>query len=129
MLSRTNVLTYLEDSTRRDPNATAVVDESGTYTYARLLEDTQRIGTALASRGASGSSVIIMLRKSELALACLLGTLQAGAFYVPVDTDVPAHRLQHMAATLGDALVVAGEKNVDAVHQAQIGRASCRERV
>ena len=118
MLSRTNVLTYLEDSTRRNPNATAVVDESGTYTYARLLEDTQRIGTALASRGASGSSVIIMLRKSELALACMLGTLQAGAFYVPVDTDAPAHRLQHMAATLGDALVVAGEKNVDAVHQA-----------
>lgn len=118
MLSRTNVFTYLEDSTRRNPNATAVVDESGTYTYARLLEDTQHVGSALARRGACGSSVIIMLRKSELALACMLGTLQAGACYVPVDTSAPAHRLQHMTATLGDAIVVAGEKNADAVHQA-----------
>lgn len=122
MLTRTNVLTYLEDSARRDPNAIAVIDETGTYTYARLLEDTQHVGSALARRGACGSSVIIMLRKSELALACMLGILQAGACYVPVDTSAPAHRLQHMAATLGDALVVAGEKNADAVRQALPGR-------
>lgn len=122
MLTRTNVLTYLEDSARRNPNAIAVIDESGTYTYARLLEDTQHVGSALARRGACGSSVIIMLRKSELALACMLGTLQAGACYVPVDTSAPAHRLQHMTATLGNALVVAGEKNADAVRQALPGR-------
>lgn len=122
MLTRTNVLAYLEDSARRNPNAIAVIDESGTYTYARLLEDTQHVGSALARCGACGSSVIIMLRKSELALACMLGTLQAGACYVPVDTSAPAHRLQHMTATLGDALVVAGEKNADAVRQALPGR-------
>lgn len=122
MLTRTNVLTYLEDSARRNPNAIAVIDESGTYTYARLLEDTQHVGSALARCGACGSSVIIMLRKSELALACMLGTLQAGACYVPVDTSAPTHRLRHMAATLGDALVVAGEKNADAVCQALPGQ-------
>lgn len=102
----TNVLTYLEDSAARTPQATAVIYRQTSLTYAELLELSKRIGSALLQRGARGRAVVIAMEKSCETVATMMGTLYAGGYYVPVDPSVPEGRLEQILDTLGQPLVV-----------------------
>lgn len=107
MRPRTTVLQYLEDSARRAPEACAVEDRMESLTYAGLLDASRRAGTALMGEGACGRPVMVMAEKGARTLAAMLGVLQAGGCYVPIDPEVPAERLRSIHQTLGRPAVVA----------------------
>ena len=81
-------------SARRQPEATAVVEPGhGTITYGALDRLSDRLRDRLASLGvAHGDRVGFFVRKSIDSVATLLGTLKAGAAYVPVDPNAPPAR-------------------------------------
>lgn len=81
-------------SARRDPGKAAVVEpDQAEITYAGLDALSDRMRDHLVALGvAPGDRVGLMLRKSIDAVAVLLGTLKAGAAYVPVDCGAPAAR-------------------------------------
>lgn len=108
MLTERNVLTYLEHSARKDPDACAVIDEHGELSYAALRQRAQQAGTALAQRGARKRAVVVYLEKSAAALAVMFGALYAGGFYVPVDPRTPPARVSSMCAMLDNPLIVVG---------------------
>ncbi|WP_232668531.1 non-ribosomal peptide synthetase [Pseudonocardia sp. TRM90224] len=98
------------DQVRRTPERTAVVAGTTRLTYAQLAERSDRIAAALLAGGAgSGSLVGICLGRDENLPAALLGTLKAGAAYVPLDPSHPPARVAFvgedtaMAAVLTDA--------------------------
>lgn len=106
MHAESNVLAYLWDSVNRTPQAIAVVDAQSTLTYEELMLRSMRIGTALARKGAPGRSVIIAMEKGCNTICAMLGTLYAGASYVPVDSQISAERLEHVLHALANPLVV-----------------------
>jgi non-ribosomal peptide synthetase component F len=102
----TNVADYLLRSAARNPGKAAVVDGARTWTYQQLLEQSQRAATALISRGLRRRAVMLVMEKSADMLATMMGTLMAGACYVPVDPHLPAERVAHIANQLANPLVV-----------------------
>lgn len=88
------------------PNAIALRDGDAEVTFAELADQSRRIAMALRARGVrDGDLVAMILPRSALLIAALLGVLRAGAGYYSVDTRLPAQR---MAETLAqtDAPVV-----------------------
>jgi amino acid adenylation domain-containing protein len=85
---------YLEASAARDPDRVAVVDVDGTrLTFAALDDRAERVAAFLRSRGVQrGDRVGLILPKSAAALTVVLGTLKAGAAYVPIDAGAPSER-------------------------------------
>jgi acyl-CoA synthetase (AMP-forming)/AMP-acid ligase II len=81
-------------SARQSPQAVAVVEPGkGSISYSDLDALSDRCRDRLALLGVCrGDRVGIYLRKSVDAVAALLGTLKAGAAYVPVDPGAPAAR-------------------------------------
>ncbi|WP_157253009.1 non-ribosomal peptide synthetase/MFS transporter [Nonomuraea typhae] len=75
------------------PDAIAVADGSATMTYGRLY------GTAAAVAGLVGAAATagICARRGAGTVAAMLGTLMAGAAFVPLDPDDPPERLRVMA--------------------------------
>lgn len=110
MHADSTVLAYLEASANRTPSAVAVVDAQSSLTYEDLMMRCMRIGTALARMGAQGRSVVIAMEKGCDTVCAMLGSLYAGASYVPIDPEIPTERLEHILHTLNSPLVVVGHK-------------------
>jgi amino acid adenylation domain-containing protein len=88
------------------PDAVAVASEAGALTYRELNEKSDRLASWLRLRNA-GLVGIRLERSLELMIA-LVGTLKAGAAYVPLDPGYPADRLALMAEDSGATVVIAG---------------------
>ncbi|WP_224242636.1 non-ribosomal peptide synthetase [Hyalangium gracile] len=84
------------------PEATALRWGEQTVSYAALAEQAGRIAGALVDAGVQrGDRVALSVERSPRMVAALLGILQAGAAYLPLDGSYPPGRLQAMAAGAG----------------------------
>ncbi len=76
------------------PDAPAVVYGNEAYSYGWLTDRADRLATALRAHGVGPEDrVAVWMRRSPLWAVALLGTLGAGAAYLPLDTSMPAERL------------------------------------
>ncbi|HVR05970.1 MAG TPA: AMP-binding protein, partial [Solirubrobacteraceae bacterium] len=99
---------YLRRSTERHPERVALVMGERRVTYAELERDSARLANLLRAHGVSrGDRVCLLLPKSPEAIAAMLGTLRAGAAYVPVDVSSPAPRVQSILEACEPRLVLA----------------------
>ena len=81
----------------RTPDAQAVRDDLGAWSYAELCHAAAGVRDAVAARGfGPGSSVGVHLGRSREAIAAMLGVWAAEATYVPLDPDYPSDRLRAM---------------------------------
>ncbi|GAA2695415.1 non-ribosomal peptide synthetase [Nonomuraea recticatena] len=88
---------------------TALVEGERRLTFAELRERVARVSGGLARRGAGPESVVaLMLPRGIDLVICLLGTLAAGAAYVPIDPKLPVKRRAYLLRDCGASLVVAG---------------------
>lgn len=85
----------------------AIVDGPDRVTYRLLAERVGSLATALRSRGVgSGDVVGICLERSAELVVAMLGVLEAGAAFLPLDPSHPDDRLAWMAGDAGTRLVL-----------------------
>ncbi|WP_269902633.1 non-ribosomal peptide synthetase [Paracoccus onubensis] len=82
-------------------DATALIADGHPLSYRELDEQANRIARALIARGiGTEDRVGLMLPRSDMMIAAMMGIMKAGAAFVPLDPDLPAKRLDYIA---GDA--------------------------
>ncbi|MEV4950349.1 non-ribosomal peptide synthetase [Streptomyces sp. NPDC053755] len=88
----------------------AVVAADRALTFDDLRADAMRIATRLAAHGVGPESVVALcLPRGAGLVSALIGTLTAGAAYLPVDPKLPAERRRYLVADSGaDAVVTLG---------------------
>ncbi len=92
----------------RSPQATAVVGAGESLTYGELAARARALAEQLRGLGVGPESTVgVFLGRSPDLVASLLGVLEAGAAYVPLDPAYPAERLAFMLADSGAAVVLA----------------------
>ncbi len=86
-----------ETQTDRRSDAPAVAWGDRTATYAELEGSANRIARHLLRLGIQrGSRVAMLLDRSVDTYAAILGTLKAGAAYVPIDPQYPPERIAYI---------------------------------
>ncbi|MBN9744584.1 non-ribosomal peptide synthetase [Amycolatopsis sp. A1MSW2902] len=85
------------------PDAVAVVDDSGSVTYADLVG----LASALSRRVPPGRVAGVLAGPGIGFISAVLGVLGAGGAYVPLDPTVPLARLQGLVEDSGAACVIA----------------------
>jgi amino acid adenylation domain-containing protein len=91
-----------EAQVERTPQATALVFNDAQVSYKDLNSRANQLARHLRSLGiSSGSRVGICIEHSPETMIGILGTLKAGAAYVPLDPTHPASRLAFMIADAG----------------------------
>ena len=94
----------------RDPSAIALVFEGREVTYADLDRRANRLAHHLLASGVGMESRVgISMRRSPDLIVALLGTLKAGAAWVPLDPAYPSDRLAFMIEDAGLAIIVTEE--------------------
>lgn len=108
-----NVLTWLEQSALRTPDAIAFENETQGITFSELLLKAKQIGTFLARSVPPQSPVAILMEKGPSCVAAMLGVVYAGCFYTPVDTASPAQRVELIYSVLKPAFVLTAIEETD----------------
>ncbi len=95
----TTIVSVLEEQVRRAPEAIALVASGQEFTYAELNARANQLATVLREHGAAaGQTVGLCLHRNADLTVAMLGTLKAGAAYVPLDPANPPARLAALAA-------------------------------
>ncbi|MET9608868.1 amino acid adenylation domain-containing protein [Streptomyces sp. NPDC006512] len=104
------------------PDAVAVVRAGRQVTYAELDAKANRFAHLLVARGhGRGAKVGVCLDYSVDMLVAILGTLKAGAAYVPFDPAYPEARLRLLLGQVpGLALIVASPATAAMVESASV---------
>ena len=109
----------LLDSAARWPDKTALITESGRYTYADLLDSARRLARALQDRGVRrGDRVAIYIENSWPAVVAIYGTLLAGGALTVINPQTKEDKLAYMLADSEARVLVS-----DASHARMFGPA------
>lgn len=107
-----DVLDAVRSAAAKFPRQVAVEAADAQWTYRELMERTAAIAAALAARGINSNSLVaISMTRSAEMLATLLGILQVGAAYIPLDLSHPAERLRRVLADALPTIVLADEEH------------------
>ncbi|MCR4694540.1 MAG: amino acid adenylation domain-containing protein [Pseudobutyrivibrio sp.] len=88
-----NVLDYIEESLKRVPDKIAYADDEVELSFARVKEIMDGVGTGLIERGLNREPVVVFMKKSPNTIATFFGVINAGCYYVPIDSEMPATRI------------------------------------
>ncbi|MGA6222852.1 amino acid adenylation domain-containing protein [Streptomyces umbrinus] len=101
---RPTMVEMFREQARTRPDAVAIVDEHRSLTYRQAAELSSQLAHHLIERGLTAEQVVgISLGRSADMVIGLLGVLQAGCAFVPLDPQWPAAR---RAVVIEDARVV-----------------------
>jgi len=83
------------------PDALAIESVSGHVTYGQLAARADGVAGILQSADcAPGDVVAVMVAERAALISIMVGVLQAGCIFVPLNDDAPAERLRHVIAQL-----------------------------
>jgi non-ribosomal peptide synthetase component F len=96
-----------EEQVERTPDATALVHEEQSLTYAHLNSRANRLAHYLQGLGVGPDvRVAICARRGIEMVVGALATLKAGGAYMPLDPESPLERLSYMLEDAGVGVVV-----------------------
>lgn len=105
-----------ETQAARTPNATAIIYEGQTLTYAQLNARANQLAHHLRALGVGPEMRVgVYLERSLEMMIALLGILKAGAAYIPMDPIFPAQRIGYMMEDSQMAALVTHSALVDSL--------------
>jgi amino acid adenylation domain-containing protein len=103
-----------EEQVRRTPEATAIIYEGSSLTYAELNARSNQLARYLRKHGV-GPDVLVAVcieRSAEMVMS-LLAVLKAGGAYVPIDPKYPPQRLAYMIEDAAPRILLTEERVKD----------------
>ncbi len=97
---QTNILEYLERTVAVKPDKVAFANEEMGLTFRQVSEEARAIGSFLAKNGYYKRPVVVFMKKHPRTLAAFFGTIYGGNYYVPLDEEMPRHRIELILGTL-----------------------------
>ncbi|WP_406535292.1 amino acid adenylation domain-containing protein [Methanobrevibacter sp.] len=99
-------------------NEIILTASDGSYTYNELNEKANRIANALIKRGVGvEDKVMIVLKRDSSVFASIFGILKAGACFIPIDSDYPSDRIEHVLTDSESKFIIVDDivdtKNID----------------
>jgi acyl-CoA synthetase (AMP-forming)/AMP-acid ligase II len=104
------VHSLLDDAVAEAPDARAVTDAVGSWTYAELAEYSQAVDAVLDSNGiGAGDRVVVQLPTNRELVALFFGTSRRGAVFVPLNPGMKQFHLRSVIDNAEPSLVIAAD--------------------
>ena len=100
----------ISENAERHPNKTALVDESGSYTYQELDRLSNGVAAKLIGQGiGTGDIVPILMSRGKAFVAAFIGVMKSGAAFVPLDINYPEERIKSIEESVEAKIVIDDE--------------------
>ncbi len=107
---QTNVLEYLENIVGQVPDKTAYANDTEGVTFREVYDNARTIGSFLHAQGLKREPVVVFMQKHPHAIVSFYGVLYSGCFYVPIDEEMPRHRIELIFGSLKPKAVICDEE-------------------
>lgn len=104
-----NVLDFLEEAVKRNPDKTAVLDNKRSYSYRQLSEMAKTV--AMVFTGSRRKPIIVLCKRDVRCIIAFWGVLYSGNFYVPLDEGIPQQRMDEIVENTQAEVIVVLEGN------------------
>ena len=118
---RNNVLDYLNEIVKEKPHKTAYSDGTVSLSFLEVYGQSRSIASFLHKKGIYRKPVVIFMKKSPLEVAAFFGAVAAGNFYVPIDEEMPAGRIQLILDNVQSPLVICDESTFETAKSFRLG--------
>ena len=108
---QTNILEYLENTAPRFPDKVAFSDGIENLTFSALQKSAKSIGSFLAAKGYRKAPIIVLMNKHPHAIAAFMGIIYAGCFYICLDAEMPARRIELIFESVKPSAIIYDKKN------------------
>ncbi len=106
---QTNVLEYLEKTVCRLPDKVAFANESEGLTFKQVYDSSRAIGSFLHKNNLYNKPVVVFMKKHPNTICAFFGVIYSGNYYVPLDEEMPRHRIELIFKTLKPQAIICDE--------------------
>lgn len=107
-----HVLKYLKEIVKAKPDKAAYSDGTNTLTFREVYEQSRSVGSFLHREGIYKRPVVVFMQRAPKEIAAFFGVVAGGDFYVPVDEEMPAGRIQLILDNVNSPLVICDDTTV-----------------
>ena len=108
-----NVLEYLENIVKVVPDKIAYADEISGVTFQEVYNDSRTIGTFLGEQGHYKEPIVVFMGKHPSTIVSFYGVIYSGCFYVPLDEEMPRHRIELIFESLNPKAVICDKNTIE----------------
>lgn len=105
-----HVLDYLDNIVKVCPDKVAFADDKLELTFKELYDRTNSIAMFLHNQGLYKEAVLVFMEKSPKTVNTFFGVINAGCFYVPIDSEMPAARINLIIDNVKPRALIVDEK-------------------
>ncbi len=111
---KNTVLCYLEETVKKYPDKTAIVDEWQKVTFSQLRNRAIQIAGQIKEQyGLIKQSVFVYLPKSANSIISFMGVLYSGNYYTPTDVSFPFNKVEKILDQLQPSVFISDTNHVD----------------
>ncbi len=118
-MQQRNVLQYLEQTVKKVPDKTAFGSPKSVVTFKEVYQGARAIGSRLYKEGFYKQPVVVFMEKSPEAIVSFFGVIYGGNYYVPIDEEMPRHRIELIFQTLKPQAIICDEVTRELVSKFQ----------
>ena len=108
-----HVLDYLRDIVPVKPDKVAFSDGTDEMTFLQVYDESRSIGTFLHKKGIYKEPVVVFMRKHPTTITAFFGVITAGDFYVPIDEQMPAARIDLILKNVKARMIICDETTLE----------------
>lgn len=115
-----NVIGYLNRIVEVCPEKTAYSDGISPLSFRDVYLQSRSIGSFLYRRQIYKKPVVVFMKKSPQEITAFLGIVTGGDFYVPVDEEMPAGRIQLILDNVKSPLIICDQSTLGRAKQFEV---------
>lgn len=105
-----NVLDYLDSAVSKYPDKICYSNGLSSLTFKEVYNISSSVGTALSFEGVYREPVVVFMGKSPETPAVFFGVIRSGNYYVPLDEEMPAYRIELILGNINARAAVCDDK-------------------
>lgn len=115
MKRQTNILEYLDNIVNIYPDRIAYANETDELSFQSVYDNARAIGSFLHNEGKYKEPIVVFMKKHPDMIVAFLGVVYSGNYYVPIDEEMPRHRIELIFQNLKPKAVICDYTTIEAV--------------
>lgn len=103
---RSTILIDLEKTAKKWPSKIAFADIKEEFTFLQVVNIAKRIGSFISETVEARNPIVVYMDKRAYNIPAFFGAVYAGCFYVPIDSQMPADRINLILDTLKPSMIL-----------------------
>lgn len=116
MKRQNNILEYLDNIANVYPDKIAYANESIELSFKTVYDNARAIGSFLHEKGRYKEPVVVFMKKHPNTIVTFLGVVYGGCYYVPIDVEMPRHRIELIFQNLKPGAVICDDTTLDLIN-------------